>query len=418
VRDANQSVTTQTHVIVGAGLAGAYAAAGLREDQFDGRIVLIGAEPELPYERPPLSKDYLRGEAPREQALAHPAGRHEELGIELRTSTEVTEIDRAAGAVVLGGGERLAFDRLLLATGAEPRRLRVPGADLAGIHVLRTFADSDALAAVIRGGGTLAVVGGGWIGSEVAASARMLGADVVLIEGANAPLERVLGPEIGGFYGGVHADQGVRLLTGTGVTGFEGADRVERVRLADGRAVECDAVLMGVGVQPSSSLAAACGLERADDGGVLVDARLRTGDERIFAAGDVAASWHPLYDRNLRVEHWANARDQGRAAASAMLGRSVVYDRVPYFFSDQYDVGMEYAGLAAPGDELVVRGSLESREFVAFWLDGERVTAGMNVNVWDVNEAIQALVRARRPVDVARLRDPDVPIEELAAVAS
>ena len=399
-----------TFVIVGAGMAGGKAAETLREEGFDGRVVLIGAEPERPYERPPLSKDYLRGESERAAVyLQEDPSWYEQHEVELRPSTAVESLDVAGRAVVLDGGERVAYDALLLATGAEPRRLAIPGADLEGVHVLRTLDDCDALRGVLDRGGRLVVVGAGWIGCEVAASARQRGMEVTVVEPQSVPLERVLGPELGAFYRDVHADHGVALRLGTGVEAIEGAGRVERVRAGDGTTLEADAVVIGVGVAPRTALAQ--GVLDVDDG-ILVDAGLRTSADAVFAAGDVANHDHPILGR-LRVEHWANALEQGPAAARAMLGQDVSYDRVPYFFSDQYDVGMEYAGHSRPDDEVVFRGDPATREFIAFWLRDGRVAAGMNVNVWDVNEHIQALVRSGMTIDVARLTDPDVALDEI-----
>jgi 3-phenylpropionate/trans-cinnamate dioxygenase ferredoxin reductase subunit len=398
-------------VIVGAGMAGGKAAETLREEGFDGRVVLTGSEPERPYERPPLSKDYLRGESERAAVyLQEDPSWYEQHEVELRASTSVESIDVGERAVVLDGDERIEYDALLLATGAEPRRLAVPGADLEGVHVLRTLEDCDALRGVLDRGGRLVVVGAGWIGCEVAASARQRGMEVAVIEPQSVPLERVLGPDLGAFYRDVHADHGVALRLGTGVEAIEGAGRVERVRASDGTTLEADAVLIGVGVTPRTALAE--GVLDVDNG-ILVDAGLRTSADGVFAAGDVANHDHPLLGR-LRVEHWANALEQGPAAARAMIGQDVSYDRVPYFFSDQYDVGMEYAGHSRPDDEVVFRGDPATREFVAFWLRDGRVAAGMNVNVWDVNEHIQALVRSGMSIDVARLTDPDVALDELA----
>ena len=398
-------------VIVGAGMAGGKAAETLREEGFDGRVVLIGAEPERPYERPPLSKDYLRGESERAGVyLQDDPSWYEQHEVQLRTSASVESLDVGERAVLLEGGEHIDYDALLLATGAEPKRLAVPGADLEGVHVLRTLDDCDALRGVLDRGGRLVVVGAGWIGCEVAASARQRGMEVAVIEPQSVPLERVLGSELGAFYRDVHLDHGVVMRLGTGVEAIEGAGRVERVRASDGTMLEADAVLIGVGVAPRTALAE--GVLDVDDG-ILVDAGLRTSVEGVFAAGDVANHDHPLLGR-LRVEHWANALEQGPAAARAMLGQEVSYDRVPYFFSDQYDVGMEYAGHSRPDDEVVFRGDPATREFIAFWLRDGRVAAGMNVNVWDVNEHIQALVRSGMSVDVARLTDPDVALEDIA----
>jgi 3-phenylpropionate/trans-cinnamate dioxygenase ferredoxin reductase subunit len=383
----------------------------LREEGFDGRLVLVGAEPARPYERPPLSKEYLRGEAGREKVYVHEEGFYDEQSIELRLGRAAVGLDTAAREVELDDGERLSFDRLLLATGAEPRRLSVPGADLDGVLLLRTVEDSDALRERLDRGGSLVVVGAGWIGSEVAASARQRGMEVTVVEPLGVPLERVLGAEVGAIYRDIHADHGVRMLLGTGVETFEGAGSVERVRTSDGRDLACDLVVVGVGVQPRTRLAEQAGIATGD--GVLADERLQTGVPGVFAAGDVVNAQHPLYGERVRVEHWANALHQGPVAARAMLGREVVYDLVPYFFSDQYDVGMEYAGLAREWDRVVFRGDPAAREFIAFWLSGDRVVAGMNVNVWDVTDTIQALIRARVAVDDARLSDPDVPLEDL-----
>ncbi|MDQ3998514.1 MAG: FAD-dependent oxidoreductase [Gemmatimonadota bacterium] len=403
---------TQTHLIVGAGMAGAKTAEALREHGFDGRIVLIGSEPELPYERPPLSKDYLRGESAREKARVLPDDFYADHDIDLRTGTTVERVDTVAREVVLESGNRLSYDRLLLAPGAEPRRLSVPGSGLDGVHYLRDFADADAIAARLERGGHLVVIGAGWIGSEVAASARQKGLDVTLVERADVPLEQVLGPEVGAIYAQIHRDQGVDLLTGAALEAFEGSERVERVKLNGGRAIDTDFVVVGVGVAPSTNLAEHAGI--AVDNGIAVDERLETSVAGVFAAGDVANAFHPFYGRRLRVEHWANALNQPAVAAQAMLGKRASYERLPYFFSDQYDVGMEYTGHATTWDEVVLRGDPEKREFIAFWLEGGRVIAGMNVNVWDVSDPIQDLIRSRRPVDVERLRDPDTPLDRAA----
>jgi 3-phenylpropionate/trans-cinnamate dioxygenase ferredoxin reductase subunit len=401
-----------TFVIVGAGMAGGKAVETLREEGFDGRIVLLGAEPERPYERPPLSKDYLRGETERTAVyLQDDEGWYAEHDVELRSSTVVASLDVAGRAVALEDGERIGYDALLLATGAEPNRPPVPGVDLDGVHVLRTFADSDVLREVLGGGGRLVVIGAGWIGCEVAASARQSGMEVTVVEPQSVPLERVLGPELGAFYRDVHLDHGVDLRLGESVEAIEGSARAERVRTSSGAALDCDAVLIGMGVTPRTTLAEGA---LAVDNGILVDAGLRASAEGVYAAGDVANHDHPLFGR-MRVEHWANALEQGPAAARAMLGQDVTYDRVPYFFSDQYDVGMEYAGVSRPGDEVVFRGDPAGGEFIAFWVREGRVVGGMNVNVWDVNEHIQALVGAGATVEAERLRDPDVALDELVS---
>ena len=407
-------MSKQTFVIVGAGLAGAKAAGELREQGFDGRVVLIGDEPERPYERPPLSKDYLRGESAREKAHVHPGDFYTDREIELLTGTSVSAVDPGSSRVLLEDNRELAYDALLLATGAEPRRLTVPGAELEGIYYLRTLADSDALRSRLDAGGRVAVVGAGWIGSEVAASARQRGLEVTVIDPLAVPNERIFGERVGAFYRDVHLQHGVSMMLGRGVAAFAGGNTVAQVRTNDGESVECDFVVVGVGVVPRSGLAQAAGLEV--ENGSVVDERLVSSVPNIYAAGDVANAWHPFFERRIRVEHWANALNQGPAAARSILGGEVSYDRIPYFFSDQYDVGMEYSGFADRWDEVVFRGDPGASEgFVAFWLRDGRVLAGMNVNVWDVNEHVQELIRSRRPVDPRALADPGTPLDSLLA---
>jgi 3-phenylpropionate/trans-cinnamate dioxygenase ferredoxin reductase component len=401
----------KTHVIIGASLAGAKAAETLRGEGFDGRLVLLGAENERPYERPPLSKEYLRGEVGREKVYVHDEGFYADQEIELRLGRTAVSLDTSNGELELDDGERLRYDRLLLATGAEPRRLSIPGAELDGVLYLRSVQDSDRLRKRLDRGGTMVVVGAGWIGAEVAASARQRGLEVTVLEAASVPLERVMGAEVGAISRDIHTDHGVRMLMGAGVEAFEGDGAVERVRTSDGQELECDLVVVGVGVEPRTRLAAQAGI--AVDNGVLIDEQLRTNVPRVFAAGDVANAHHPFYVERIRVEHWANALNQGPAAARNMLGRAEPYERLPYFFSDQYEVGMEYSGFARAWDRVVFRGDPATREFVAFWLVQDHVVAGMNVNVWDVTEAIQRLIRERVAVDERRLADPDVPLDEL-----
>jgi 3-phenylpropionate/trans-cinnamate dioxygenase ferredoxin reductase subunit len=399
-------MSTQTFVIVGGGLAGAKAAETLREEGFDGRVVLLGEEDVAPYERPPLSKDYLRGEAQRDAIWAQEEGWYESHDVELRMSTKVGELALASSEVVLDGGERIGFDQLLLATGSTAKRLPIPGAELGGVHVLRTVHDSDVLRDALTPGVRVVVIGAGWIGCEVAASAKQRGADVTMIAPEAVPLERVLGPEVGAIYREVHASKGVELALGTGVEAIEGNGRVSGVRTSGGSVHAADLVVVGVGAAPRLELAQAAGLEVED--GVLTDDRLRTSTSNVFAAGDIASAQHPILGERIRVEHWGTALEQGPAAARNMLGRDRAYDRIPYFFSDQYDVGMEYAGHAPSYDRVVFRGDPSSFEFLAFWMRGNRVAAGMNVNVWDVNEHIQALVRSGASVEDDALREGDL----------
>ena len=406
-------MATNTHVIVGASLAGASAAAALRKEGFDGRIVLVGEERERPYERPELSKGYLRGEAGKDLHV-HPESFYEERGVELLTGAPVSELDVARRHVRVGD-DLIGFDRLLLATGATPRRLVVSGSHLDGIVTLRTIDDADRIREQAAAADRIAVIGGGWIGSEVAASLRQLGHDVTLLLPTQNPLEHVIGAELGGVYRRAHEEHGVGIVAGTTATGFEGGTRVAGVRTADGRTIPADLVVVGIGAAPRVELAERAGL--AVDNGVVVDERLETSVPGIFAAGDVTNAVHPLYGRRLRIEHWDNAKRQGRAAAANMLGQAKPYDRIPYFYSDQYDIGMEYTGLASAHDEVVFRGDRERREFIAFWLRDGRVIAGMNVNVWDVAPAIERLVASGVRADVTRLADVRRPLAELLPAA-
>jgi 3-phenylpropionate/trans-cinnamate dioxygenase ferredoxin reductase component len=397
------------YVIVGAGLAGAKAAQTLREEGFAGPVVLLGDEEERPYERPPLSKGYLLGKDPRESAYVHPADWYAAHDVDLRLGSRVVALRPADHEVETASGERLRYGKLLLTTGSDVRTLDVPGATAA--LTLRRLPDADRIRDAFRAAGRVAVVGAGWIGLETAAAARRWGAEVVLVEADEQPLGRVLGPEMGAVFAGLHREQGVDVRLRSGVRAIEvTGDRPTSVVLADGSEVPAGVVVVGVGIRPVTALAEQAGL--AVDDGVLVDAGLRTSAPDVYAAGDVARMTSPLLGQRIRVEHWANALNSGPAAARSMLRADVVYDRVPYFFSDQYDLGMEYSGWAPPGsyDSVVVRGDLGTREFIAFWLSGGRVLAGMNVNVWDVTDDIQALVRRRTPVDSARLADPAVPL--------
>lgn len=407
----------ETFVIVGAGPAGAKAAEALRAEGFDGRVVLLGAEPHRPYERPPLSKGYLQGDAERDTVFVHHQDWYAEHRIELHVDTTATAIDRRAHQVVTADGGRLRYDKLLLTTGATPRRLSVPGSDLAGVHHLRTLDDSTQLRAALRPGRRVLIVGGGWIGLETAAAARTAGAEVTVVESAELPLVRPLGPTVAKVFADLHVEHGVDLRCEAGVTALrpsaDDPSTVGSVSLADGTEQAADVVVVGVGVVPNVDLARSCGLD-VDDG-ILVDRHLRTSDDDILAAGDVACAYHPLLCRRLRVEHWANALHQPVVAARTMLGRDAAYDRLPYFFTDQYDLGMEYTGHTAPADHdrLVIRGDLSGREFIAFWLHDGRLAAAMNVGVWDVTEPIGELIRTGAPVDVADLADPDVPLARL-----
>lgn len=415
----------QTFVIVGGGLAGAKAAETLRAEGFSGRVILVCDERDHPYERPPLSKGYLLGKEERDSVFVHEPAWYARNDVELHLGQTVDAIDRAAKTVHYGeDGTHVRYDKLLLATGAEPRRLDIPGTGLAGVHHLRRLAHAERLRNVLahlgRDNGHLVIAGAGWIGLEVAAAARGYGAEVTVVEPSATPLHHVLGPELGQIFAELHREHGVRFRFGTRLTEIVGQDGVVlAVRTDDGEEHPCHDVLAAIGAAPRVALAESAGLELADrahGGGIAVDERLRTSDPDIHAAGDVASFPHGLFDTRLRVEHWANALNGGPAAARAMLGKEVVYDRVPYFFTDQYDLGMEYSGWAPPGsyDEVVIRGDVGKREFIAFWVKEGRVLAGMNVNVWDVTDPIQHLIRTRAQVDTEALADPHVPLAGLA----
>ncbi|MBT2408964.1 FAD-dependent oxidoreductase [Streptomyces sp. ISL-12] len=415
----------QTFVIVGGGLAGAKAAETLRAEGFSGRVILICDERDHPYERPPLSKGYLLGKEERDSVFVHEPAWYARNDIELHLGQTVVSVDRATRTVHYGDdGTRVRYDKLLLATGAEPRRLDVPGTGLAGVHHLRRLAHAErlkgVLAALGRDNGHLVIAGAGWIGLEVAAAAREYGAEVTVVERAPTPLHGVLGPELGAVFAELHRAHGVRFRFGVSLTEIVGQDGVVlAARTDDGEEHPAHDVLAAIGAAPRVSLAQAAGLEiagPADGGGIVVDEALRTSDPDIYAAGDAASFPHPAGTRR-RVEHWANALNGGPAAARSMLGKEITYDRVPYFFSDQYDLGMEYSGWAPPGtyDEVVIRGDAGKREFIAFWLKDGRVLAGMNVNVWDVTEDVQRLIRTGTPVDADALADPRVPLESLGA---
>src|SRR4051812_2059700 len=407
----------RTFVIVGGGLAGAKAVETLRGEGFAGRLVLVGEETERPYERPPLSKGYLQDKDPREQAFVHDASWYAQHDVELVLGVRATALDPARHAVTLDGFEPLRYDKLLLTTGSRVRTLTAPGTDLTGVRYLRTIAEADILVDHLRQARRVVVVGAGWIGLETAAAARAHGAEVTVVEMDALPLRRVLGDEVARVFADLHRDNGVDLRFEAGVREFVGSGgRLTGVVLDDGTTLDADLAIVGVGIRPNVELAEDGRL--AVDNGILVDASLRTADPDIYAAGDVVNAEHPLLGRRIRVEHWANALNGGKAVAKSMLDQDVSYDRVPYFFSDQYDLGMEYSGYAEPGgyDRVVFRGDLPGREFIAFWTSGGRVLAGMNVNVWDVTDDIQALVRAGyegRTVDLDRLADPKVPLGDL-----
>jgi 3-phenylpropionate/trans-cinnamate dioxygenase ferredoxin reductase component len=408
------SASKDVFVIVGAGLAGASAAEALRQHGFDGRIVLIGDEPEFPYERPPLSKGYLQGAVARDTVFVHPPEWYGQHDIELRLGTAAVGLDVHEHRVVTSAGESIGYERALLAHGSSPRRLTVPGATLPGVHYLRRIGDADALKAGLASAGGIVIIGAGWIGLETAAAARAAGVDVTVVEVAELPLIGVLGPKLARAYADLHRRNGVDLRCGVRVTAITGRDgRAAGVTLADGAVIDGDLVVVGVGITPNTGLAEAAGLDVGN--GVLVDEHLVTSDPDVFAAGDVANVYYPHLQTHVRLEHWAAALHQGPVAAANMLDIPTAYDRVPYFYSDQYDWGMEYSGYVPGGvaDDVVIRGDLAGGRFIAFWLVDGRVRAGMNVNVWDVTDAIQDLIRTEHAVGRFLLADATVSLTEL-----
>jgi 3-phenylpropionate/trans-cinnamate dioxygenase ferredoxin reductase subunit len=406
--------TVRHVVIVGGGLAGAKTAEALRAQEFDGDVTLLAAEPQLPYERPPLSKGYLIGKASFDEAVVHPEDWYRDHRIDLRRGTRAGAVDAIGHRVGLADGGAISYDKLVLATGARPRRLSLPGADAAGVHYLRTREDSDAIRACLGDGQRLIIIGGGWIGLEVAAAARGAGTTVTLLEAAELPLLSVLGPELAQVFADLHRANGVDLRLDVRVDAITTSHgRAVGARLSDGTTIEADAIVAGVGAAPDLTLAESAGLDL--DNGVLVDASLRSSDPDIYAVGDIANHDHPVFGHRVRVEHWATALKQPAVAVAALLGQHTSYTELPYFYSDQYDLGLEYVGYAPNGsyDQVVVRGDLARREFVAFWLAYGRIKAAMNVNVWDVVESIKPRIISGWGVNADRLADPSVPYDAL-----
>jgi NADPH-dependent 2,4-dienoyl-CoA reductase/sulfur reductase-like enzyme len=405
-----------TFVIVGGGLAGAKAAEALRTAGFDGEVVLFGTEPERPYERPALSKGYLLGKDTRGSVFVHSADWYAENSVDLRTGVTVAMIDPAAHLVTFDGGT-MAYDKLLLTTGSSARRVDIPGAGLGNVLYLRTLPESEALRTAFTPEARVVIVGAGWIGLETAAAARTAGASVTVLDPEPTALHRAIGPELGGKFADLHRAHGVEFRFGESAAEFlaagPGSDQVGSVVTTAGVELPANVVVVGIGVVPNDGLAKSAGLDVGN--GVVTDSALRTSDPDIFAAGDVASSYHPLLGHHLRMDHWSNALNGGKAAGISMLGQPVEYNRVPYFYSDQYDLGMECAGLPSPGtyDQIVYRGDSDTLEFIAFWLKEGKLVAGMNVNVWDVSDDIQGLIRIGKPLDTARLADPAIPLAEV-----
>jgi len=409
-------MTAPPIVIVGGGLAGAKTAESLRGWGYDGQLLLVTEEPVRPYERPALSKSYLRGRSGFDDTAVHPEAWYAEHDVELALSTRAVALDPGARKIELEPGGTIAYERLLLATGSRPRRLTVPGADLAGVFCLRTVADADAISAAVTPGRRLVVVGAGWIGTEVAASLRRVGLEVSLVYRSGAPLTRSLGTEIGVVFADLHAEHGVALHPDVTVTAVRGRTAVESVELSDGTSIGADLVVVGLGAEPATELARTAGLAIAD--GVLTGPGLATSAPDVYAAGDVANVTHSLLSGRVRSEHWWSALTQPPVAAANMLGHPACYDWIPTFTSKQYDVMVEYTGHAPRWDRIVFRGAPASRHFTAFWITDGKVAAGMTVGIPGLERHIRALVAAGAGVSPAVLADPDSELAELAATAT
>ncbi|HEX4442620.1 MAG TPA: FAD-dependent oxidoreductase [Galbitalea sp.] len=404
-------------VIVGGGLAGATAAETLRDEGFDGTVQVVGAEQHLPYLRPPLSKEYFTGKAERDSIFVHPAEWYAERDIDLLLEAGATSLDLSAHILTLADDQVLPYDRLVLATGSSPRRSDAPGSDASGIHYLRTVDDSESLRKALQPGDKrVVVVGAGWIGLEVASAARGYGNEVTLVGRDAIPLQGPLGDELGAVFQSLHEANGVTFLLGRSVTSADAdGGRLTGVVTDHGEAVQADVVVVGMGATPNVDLAARAGL--LVDNGMLVDEHLASSDPDVFGAGDLANAIHPVIKQRMRNEHWANALGTGKVAAKSLLGQDVVFDEIPYFYTDQFDLGMEYSGYPplARGASVVIRGDKAAREFISFWIADGKVVAGMNVNIWDVNDDVQAIIRSGRVVDLARLADPSADLKSLLA---
>ena len=413
-------MTHERMLIAGGGLAGATAAKTLRSEGFAGPVTLLASEERIPYLRPPLSKEFLLGKADEDSVPVVPAGWYEENDVELLLGNPAMGIDAGNRTVTLQDGRTLDYAKLLIATGAQPRRIPLPGIDLEGVMTFRTFEDSLRLQSLLRDGGKhVVMVGSGWIGMELAAAGRSYGNDVVLLGLEEIPLSAAIGPELGNYFRALHEENGVSFRLPASASAIEGNDgHVSGVRTNAGEVLPADIVIIAVGVVPDTSLAETAGLSL--DNGVLVDSALRSSTPDILAAGDVANALHPFTGEHHRSEHWANALNGGKVAAKTMLDQNAALDVVPYFYTDQFTLSMEYSGFPSltSGVEPVIRGSLDDGSFIAFWMrDGQKeqgeVVAGMSVNMRRVQKPIKALISGRVPVDITRLTDADVPLEEL-----
>ncbi|WP_230085316.1 MULTISPECIES: NAD(P)/FAD-dependent oxidoreductase [Arthrobacter] len=411
----NTTSPTTGMVIIGGGLTAATAAETLRKEGYDGAITIVAQEPQIPYQRPPLSKGFLAGKEGEDALYPLPASWYPENNVSVLTATAATSLDPSAHTVTLADGTVLTYAKALIATGADPRQIPFPGVDLAGVYTFRTKADSVAMKELLTGGGkNVVMIGSGWIGMEIAATATELGNQVALMGLEEVPLSVAIGAQLGTVFTDRHKEAGVRFELPASAAEIQGTDgRVTSVLTTTGVTLPADIVIVAVGVVPNIALAKDAGL--TINNGIQVDASLATSAPDVFAAGDVANAMHPVTGAYARSEHWANAIASGKVAAKSMLGQEAVLDDIPYFYTDQFDLGMEYSGFGAltKDAQVVVRGSLEKREFIAFWVLEGRVVAGMNVNIWDVQEAIKALISSGRTIDTAKLADPQTPLEAI-----
>lgn len=398
-------------VVIGAGHAGAQAVASLRQEGYDGEIVLIGEEPQLPYHRPPLSKAYLSGEQPAERLLIRPEKFYHDKQIDVRTGTRVTAIDRAARTVTLDNDETLTWDTLVLALGSQVRKLPIPGTELGGVHYLRSIADVDGIRRDLDSARNLVIIGGGYIGLEVASVAVKAGLNVTVLEMEDRILQRVTTPSMSSFYTRVHTEAGVMLRCNAAASKLLGDDRVRAVECNDGSEIPADVVIIGVGILPVTQLAEAAGLDC--DNGILVDSHCRTSDPDIYAIGDCTNHPNPLLGRRLRLESVPNATDQARVAAANICGKNKEYSAVPWFWSDQYDLKLQMVGFSNDADTEVLRGDEASGSFARFYLRDGRVVAVDAVNSPREFMAAKQLVASGKEVDPDQLADPETALKDL-----
>ena len=401
-----------SYVIVGAGIAGNAAAETLRKQGFEGEVHLVGAEPHRPYDRPPLSKEFLSGSKEQDKLFFKPEDFYAEHSIQLHLGTEATALDPTSKTLTLADGASLRFDKLLLATGSRVRTLPIPGSELEGIHYLRTIDDSQAIAQSMNSASRVVIVGAGFIGSEVAAVCKTAGIEVTVLEIQPQPMAHILGEEMGAIYANLHTSRGIDLRLQEGISGIRGSSRAEQIITDQGNAIDCDFVVIGVGIAPDTALAESAGLEV--DRGILVDEHCQTSHPDIYAAGDVANWFHPGLGHRLRVEHWDNALNQGAAAAKSMLGAPEPYSPTLYFWSDQYDLNIQYLGHATEWDEIAVRGNPDEEKFTAFYLKDGSVHGALVVNNFRDIRPTRTLIGQKTPITAASLSDESTNLKQLA----